>query len=76
MSTTIKAVIGGQETPLLEIDGPLPVDHSKYGPGWSRFTFQVLEPGREMRSGEVHANGDEGLIGVIFRIEKHLREWR
>ncbi|WP_374416924.1 hypothetical protein [Ectopseudomonas oleovorans] len=76
MKTTIKAVRDGEETPLLELDGPFPTDRSKYGPGWFRYSFQLLEPGREARSGEVHASQDEGLLGAIFRIEKHLREWR
>lgn len=76
MSTTITAVVDGKETPLLELKGPFPPDRAKYGPGWHRYEFEVREPGREPRSGDVHASGEEGLIGVIYRIEKHLREWR
>lgn len=76
MSTTITAVRDGQEIPLLRLDGPFPGDRGRYGPGWHRYDFQVLEEGREARAGEVHSSADEGLLGVIFRIEKHLREWR
>lgn len=50
MTTAIKAVRDGEETPLLELDGPFPSDRSKYGPGWFRYSFQVLEPGRGPRA--------------------------
>lgn len=76
MSTTITAVRDGHEIPLLRLDGPFPGDRGRYGPGWHRYDFEVLEEGREARAGEVHSSADEGLLGVIFRIEKHLREWR
>lgn len=70
---TIKAVTDGQEVPILELEGPLPAHPGKYGPGWHLYRYKVVEPGLPLRTGEVHASDDEGVIGIVFRVEKALK---
>lgn len=70
---TIKAVKDGQEVPILELDGPLPAHPGKYGPGWHLYRYTVAEYGLPAYSGEIHANEDEGVVGIVFRVHKDLK---
>ena len=70
---TIFVTVDGEQQSLLEIEGPLPCDLSKYGAAWSLYRYKVAESGQLAQTGEVHALPEEGLIRLIERISIRLR---